>query len=341
MGSKVFSGGLAGKNEYLYNGKELQEDLLVGSVSLGYLDYGARMYDQSIGRWMVLDPSCEKYESNSSYSYVSNNPIMYTDPDGRDQEINGIPSDPNDYMNMDEVDLGGGGKEYEGSMTLDETPINGEGNQVADPPGEGNSLSGDYSFMTTVTSGDGLSFSVTYAQGQEQPRMDPIDPVTPIAPKQTKTHIEYQTVTTSVPKYEYIHNSETGQDDETFVGYEVVTSLIGVEVADPISGNGLTTPVSPDDFNLLEVGDNYITNVPFSVNLIHAGNKGGSAFLLYLVNYGIGINKYRNNDMTQPKMDEETVKFGLAQAWIAGQRAVRDMLVKNQIKLNTSPKKAL
>ncbi len=66
-------------NRFKYNGKELQR---VGG--LGYLDYGARMYDQSLGRWFTTDPLSEKYYGLSPYVYCGNNPLNMIDPDGRD-----------------------------------------------------------------------------------------------------------------------------------------------------------------------------------------------------------------------------------------------------------------
>ena len=70
---------LAGNQSYnyKYNGKELQET--------GMYDYGARFYMPDIGRWGVIDELAEKYNASSTYGYVSNNPIIYIDPDGRDE----------------------------------------------------------------------------------------------------------------------------------------------------------------------------------------------------------------------------------------------------------------
>ena len=74
------------EQNYLYNGKEMQDEL-----DLDWMDYGARMYDPSIGRFMTIDPMADKFHGWSPYSFVFDNPVNFVDPDGMEPDpINDI-----------------------------------------------------------------------------------------------------------------------------------------------------------------------------------------------------------------------------------------------------------
>ncbi|MBE6226678.1 MAG: RHS repeat-associated core domain-containing protein, partial [Bacteroidales bacterium] len=64
-------------NRFKFNGKEEQT-----TGNLNYLDYGARMYDSNIGRWMVQDPLAEQMYMVTPYRFSLNNPVNFIDPDG-------------------------------------------------------------------------------------------------------------------------------------------------------------------------------------------------------------------------------------------------------------------
>ncbi|MFN6946302.1 MAG: RHS repeat-associated core domain-containing protein [Cytophagaceae bacterium] len=64
-------------NKYLYNGKELLDDL-----NLNLYDFGARYFDPVIGRWTSPDPMASEREWVSPYNFVQNNPLSRIDPDG-------------------------------------------------------------------------------------------------------------------------------------------------------------------------------------------------------------------------------------------------------------------
>ena len=64
-----------------FNGKEKDDE--VKSVSGGSLDFGARMYDARVGRWLSIDPLAAQYPFASPYHFALNTPIQAKDPDGK------------------------------------------------------------------------------------------------------------------------------------------------------------------------------------------------------------------------------------------------------------------
>jgi uncharacterized protein RhaS with RHS repeats len=57
---------------------------------LNIYDFVARGYEPNFGRFMSIDPLCEKYYWISPYAYCLNNPVLYIDPDGLSTHLNRI-----------------------------------------------------------------------------------------------------------------------------------------------------------------------------------------------------------------------------------------------------------
>jgi len=68
-------------SDYRYgmNGKEMDGEIKGEGNSY---DFGARMYDPRIARWSSLDALPKDYQSN--YVFAMDNPIIFKDPDGKD-----------------------------------------------------------------------------------------------------------------------------------------------------------------------------------------------------------------------------------------------------------------
>jgi RHS repeat-associated protein len=63
------------ENKFQFGGKELQE-------GTDWLDFGARMYQAELGRWLCFDPMAELAHGWTPYRYCFNNPMNVTDPTG-------------------------------------------------------------------------------------------------------------------------------------------------------------------------------------------------------------------------------------------------------------------
>ena len=69
---------------YKFQDKEFNRKEFLNSWGLDWYNHGARMYDPELGKWHVQDPALQ---FANPYIAMGNNPIKYTDPDGRFLDI--------------------------------------------------------------------------------------------------------------------------------------------------------------------------------------------------------------------------------------------------------------
>lgn len=81
-----------GPYRYGFNGKEKDDEVSVGG---GSYDFGARMYDSRLGRWLSLDPRSNDYPYFSPYGFAVDAPLIFIDPDGEKIVIHYLDSEGN------------------------------------------------------------------------------------------------------------------------------------------------------------------------------------------------------------------------------------------------------
>lgn len=88
---------IGGADKFRYQGKERDEET-EGTGSVGYDYFEARMYDATIGRFLMNDRYAEYYPAMSSYTGMGNNPIFYTDPTGDTLNTSNMTEEQRDRM---------------------------------------------------------------------------------------------------------------------------------------------------------------------------------------------------------------------------------------------------
>jgi RHS repeat-associated protein len=99
-----------GQNLKFYS-KEEQDEL-----GLGWLDFGRRMYQPELGRFMVHDRYTEKFLTLSPYQYAANNPLSFVDVSG--DSIVAVTRNGNDIM-IENSPAKEGGENFTNTIALE------------------------------------------------------------------------------------------------------------------------------------------------------------------------------------------------------------------------------
>ena len=116
------------ENKFKYNGIEEQDDFGLNTFMAEF-----RMFEPTIGRWWQHDPIIK--EAMSPYAWVTNNPLLFSDPLGLDSvkydDLDDIPFDPeNDVVILPEIVI-------EEDKSFPEDPINTRIGDKVLPPRDG------------------------------------------------------------------------------------------------------------------------------------------------------------------------------------------------------------
>ncbi len=114
MPGRKYTGPSAGSGGYRYgfNGKENDNEV---KGEGNQQDYGMRIYDTRLGRFLSVDPLIAKYPWYSPYHFAGNNPIRYVDLDG---------GEPQDHSaNYQYNNIGGKKSFYGGEIELNDPQL--------------------------------------------------------------------------------------------------------------------------------------------------------------------------------------------------------------------------
>ena len=235
-----------GNYRYGFNGKENDNEAKGTGNSV---DFGARIYDSRLGRWMSIDPLFKKYPYQSPYDFAINCPILFIDVDGQDI----IASDKDKAIVMAAL-----GKVTQGEVKITATAIsekNGGGWRINVEPKKGVDISDETKVVVKLAGKDAGTHNIklnnsgidqsTGVKGTKNTNID-FDP-------NDQSTIENKDGTVGVDKsktfillYHELLHSENFSD-----GVQGTDHLEGAE-----EGTGIYPPISEQNKNIDKTGKN-------------------------------------------------------------------------------------
>jgi RHS repeat-associated protein len=156
---------------YLFNSK-LHDDDIYGKDNS--YDYGMRMYDPRLGRFMSVDPLTQKFSFYTPYQFSGNKPIWATDLDGaeEDKSNDGTPSNITPLYNYGEPgsqNMGGSGSSNQTSKSNKSASAAITGSQKWPLGGGNGSVTSLYDPISTTGSSANGTLSGPYIDLQYNP----------------------------------------------------------------------------------------------------------------------------------------------------------------------------
>jgi RHS repeat-associated protein len=71
---------------YRYGFNNMEKDDELKGLGNSY-DFGARIYDPRVGRWLAVDPLAGKYPNESPFIFTGNSPLIFIDKEGKEKII--------------------------------------------------------------------------------------------------------------------------------------------------------------------------------------------------------------------------------------------------------------